>query len=147
MPGQQPIHGGVWDGTAQSGLIARFDAARGDQLSGLGFLSQGCQHRLFLRHRQILMAATAFGPALGARQPAPQIVRPDAPDMAHAQARGLGDDFGGPILLGPQPKTLQPLKSGFVGGGQHGATNRTHLARRNLGSRTHKFLQPTLVLY
>src|SRR5580698_5320340 len=81
VPGQQPINGGVGDRTTHHGLVAGLDPARRDQLPGLSLLPPRCQRRLFLRHRQVLMASPAFGPSPGASQPAPQIVRPDAPDM------------------------------------------------------------------
>jgi hypothetical protein len=54
-----------------------------------------------------------------------------------AQADSLGNSFGGQILPGAQPQTLQPLKPEFVGTRQHRATNCANLHGGNFSSRAH----------
>lgn len=112
MAAQQPIHGRSGHGAAHAGFVASFNGVGGDQLPGFGLRVQRREEGLRLGQRQMLMAASTFGPALGRRQAALQIIRPDPPDMAHAQAHHPGDGFGGQIFLGAQPKALQPLKGG-----------------------------------
>ena len=147
VAGQQSIDCRVGYGVADAGLVAGLDAAGGDQVSGFGLLLEGSQQFFLLLDGEVLMAAPAFGAALAGGQAAAQIVRPDAPDMADAQADGFGDGFGGEILLAAKPEALEALERRGGAGGEHGATDRADLGRGNFGARTHRCPHTILTLY
>src|SRR5512133_2922914 len=115
VPGQQPIHRGVGHGVPHTGFVARFDPARGDEPPGLGVGLERSQHRLFFWDGQVLMVTTALGPPDGGSQTAAQIIGPDAPHVAHAEAGDPGNGCGGEVFVSAQPKALQALEGGRGG--------------------------------
>jgi len=98
VPGQQPINGGVGHSTAHRGLVAHFDPTRREPTARLELLAATVPAPLVPVPPSGSDGVTRLWAVL-------EIVRPHPPDMAHAQADGLGDDCGGKIFSGPQPKT------------------------------------------
>src|SRR5450631_2354021 len=69
MPGQQTTHRRIGHRPPQALFIVRFDVAGGNQSSAFGLPLPRTQYGPFLGERQILVVASAFGPALTGPSP------------------------------------------------------------------------------